>query len=235
MNELPDAPAPERRPNAVLQTWSAALTRPSEQTYAAIASTPGAKASTAYLWVFVAALIQLILAALVQGRIYPEIAQQLGLDPNVFGARSGVASILASALCGAPIGAALQTLFFAIGVAIIQWLAKMFGGRGTYDQLAYTFAAIAAPYSIIVGIFTLFSAIPYAGVCFGLFGLLAFLYIIVLYLMAIKGVNQVGWGAAIGAFFLPALVLGFICVCLGGALAAALIPVIQQSAPNFAP
>lgn len=235
MNELPDAPVPERRPNALFQTWIAALTRPSEQTYAAIASTPGAKASTAYLWVFIGALIQIFLAALVQGRLYPGIAQQLGLDPNMFGGRSGVGAVLVSAICGAPIGALIQTIFFAIWAAIVQWLARMFGGRGTYDQMAYTLAAIVAPYSILAGILTLFSAIPYAGICFGLFTLLAGLYVIALQLMAIKGVNQVGWGAAIGALFIPLLVVLFICACLVGVSFAALIPIIRQSVPNLNP
>ncbi|MGE5463778.1 MAG: YIP1 family protein [Syntrophothermus sp.] len=235
MNDLPVAPVPERRPNTVLQTWTAALTRPSEQTYAEIASTPGAKASTAFLWVFLAALIQLFLAALVQGRLYPGLAQQFGLNPDTLGGRGGVGAILTGAICGAPIGAVIQTIFFAIWVAIVQWLARMFGGRGTYDQMAYTMAAIAAPYSLITGLLTLFSAIPAVGICFGLFALLAGLYVIALNLLAIKGVNQVGWGAALGALFIPLLVIGFICACLVGVSFAALMPLIRQSVPNLNP
>ncbi len=69
-------------------------------------------------------------------------------------------------ICGSSISSGNQTVFFAIGVAIIQWIAKMFGGKGTFDQLAYTFAAISVPYSLISAVFILLSAIPFVGFCF---------------------------------------------------------------------
>jgi hypothetical protein len=111
----------------------------------------------------------------------------------------------------------------------------MFGGTGTYDQLAYVLAAIAAPLTILGGILSLFGAIPYAGLCFGLLGFLVGIYILVLQLMAIKGVNHIGWGGAIGAYFIPILVLAFLCACLTGISVAALIPIIRQAGPNFRP
>lgn len=95
----------------------------------------------------------------------------------------------------------------------------MFGGRGTNDQLVYTLSAILTPYLIISGLLTLLTAIPYVGFCFGLISLLAAIYILVLEVMAVKAVNQFGWGPAIGSLLIPALVIGFLCACLvGGAL-----------------
>jgi hypothetical protein len=144
-------------------------------------------------------------------------------------------AILVSLICVAPVLAALSTLMFALVVAIVQWLARMFGGTGTYDQLAYAMAAIAAPVAIISGILSLLSAIPYAGVCFGLLGFLAGIYVLVLQIMAVKGVNRIGWGGALGAYFIPVLALGFICACLVGGSLAALIPIFRQTVPNFQP
>lgn len=235
MSELPSAPVPESPSDSVFQTWRKALTQPNELTYAEIASSPRAKATTAYLWVFVASLIQIVLISLVQSQLYPDLARQLGMPGEAFGPRSGIGAILATVLCGAPIGAAFTTLFFAIWVAVVQWLAGMFGGRGSYDRLAYAIASIAAPYSILVGILTLFSAIPYVGLCISGILFLAGFYILVLQVMAIKGVNQISWGAAIGSLLIPFLVVVVLCACVVGLSFAALVPVIRETVPNFAP
>ncbi len=233
MNDMSNAPIPESAPSGVLQIWMKALTKPSEQTFVELASSPNAKATTAYIWMFVASLIQIFLTALVQSRLFGTYMNQLGLDSG-FGNR-GLVSILVGAICGAPIGAAVTTLFFAIGVFIIQWIAKMFGGRGTSDQLAYTFAAIAAPYSIVAGVLTLFAAIPYVGLCFSAILSIAGIYVLVLEVMAVKGVNQISWGAAIGSVLIPGLVIAFLCACLIGVSIAVLLPLIRNATQNLTP
>lgn len=234
MNEMSNEPLPDRTPSSVVQTWRKALTQPNEQTFVEISSSPNARATTAYLWVFVASLIQIFLVALVQSQLLGTYADQYGLGEQ-FGPRSGFASILLSAICGAPIGAIVTTLFFAIGVFVVQWIAKMFGGTGTTDRLAYAMAAIVAPYTILSGIATLFSAIPYVGWCITTIFALAGLYVLVLEIMAVKVVNQISWGAAIGSVLIPGLVIGFLCACLIGVSIAALLPIIQETAPNFSP
>jgi hypothetical protein len=233
MNDMSDAPAPVSGPTPVMQTWMKALTKPSEQTFVEIASSPNAKASTAYLWVFVASLVQLFLTSLVQSRLMGTYMQQAGLGDG-FGNR-GVASILIAAVCGAPIAAAISTALFAVGVFIVQWIAKMFGGRGTSDQLAYAMASITAPYAIVAGLLTLLAAIPYVGYCFSAILAIAGIYIFVLNVMAVKGVNQISWGAAIGSLLIPGLVIGFLCACLVAVSAAAILPAIRNAAPNLAP
>lgn len=234
MNEISNMPIPESKPDTVLQTWTKALTKPNEQTFVEIASSPNAKASTAYLWVFIAGLIQFFLTSLVQSRMMGTYMQQMGVGSGDF-ASQGFATIAVTAICGAPIAAAFSTLFFAIGVFIVQWIAKMFGGRGTSDQLAYAMASITAPYAIVAGILTLFAAIPYVGYCFSAILAIAGIYIFVLNVMAVKGVNQIGWGAAIGSLLIPGLVIGLLCACLVGVSVATLLPLIRESAPNLAP
>jgi hypothetical protein len=234
MNEFPNTPAPEVRSDSVFQIWMRALTRPNEFTYADLAASPRARATTAYLWMFIASLINYFLSTLVQRQMFNNM-RLYGFDMSQFGPRAGIGSMLVGLICVAPVLAALSTLVFAIIVAIIQWLARMFGGTGTYDQLAYALAAIAAPVTIITGILSLFGAIPYVIFCTGLLGLLAALYVLVLQIMAVKGVNHIGWGGALGAYFIPVLVLGFICACLFGVSLAALIPVMRQTLPNFQP
>jgi hypothetical protein len=233
MNDMPSASISESRQASVLRVWQNALTKPNEQTFAEIASSPNAKASTGYLWVFVASLIQMFLFALVNGTLMGTYASQYGYG-DLFTNRS-LGSILITALCGAPLLAGLTTLFFAIGVAIVQWLARMFGGRGTNDQLAYSMAAIVAPFTILSGLLLLLGAIPVVGLCLSAILSLAGIYIFVLEAMAVKVVNQISWGAAIGSLLIPGFVIAFLCVCLIGGLVSLLLPVIRETTPNVTP
>jgi hypothetical protein len=215
MNEPSNAPImtppPER--TGWLPVWTRALTQPREETFTALAASPNAKARTGYLWYFLGSLVSILLASLVQGAVMGPMMEQFGLDSSQFGSGE-IGTILITAICGAPIGAVVSTAFFAIGVLIVQWIAGMFGGRGTNDQLVYTMSAILTPYLFISGLLTLLTAIPYVGFCFGLVSALAGIYILVLEVMAVKGVNQFGWGPAIGSLFIPVLVIGFLCACL---------------------
>ena len=126
----------------------------------------------------------------------------------------GASGGLVTAICGAPIGALIAVVAFAIVVGVVQLIAKMFGGRGTFDQAAYTIAAIVAPFYLVSGVLTLLSAIPYAGLCFGALGFIAGIYVLVLEVMAVKGVNQFGWGPAIASFLVPVLAIAC-CVSIG--------------------
>jgi Flp pilus assembly pilin Flp len=193
-----------------LSTWMEAVTKPNEQTYVKIANSPNAKMSTAFLWVFIGSLINVFVVSLMQGAIMGRMMQNYNVDGfSVEGAGMGIVS----AICGAPIGAIVSVVFFAMFTGVVQWVAKMFGGTGTFEQLAYVFAAITVPFTLISSVLTLFGAIPYVGACFGLLGFAAAIYVLVLELMAVKGVNQFGWGPAAGALFLPGIVI-FCCVAV---------------------
>ena len=201
------------------QVWINALTKPSENTFAQMASSPNAKAMTAYIWVFITSLIELFFSFLINGALVRRAFEQGGYGGSLPGGGVGIALI--GAVCGGPIVAVIVTIFFAIGAALIQWIAKMFGGKGTNDQLTYTFGAIAAPFYLISTVFVLLSAIPFVGFCFQIILSLLGLYVLVLYIMATKGVNQFGWGQAVGSVLIPGLVIGLLCCCLIGGISMA--------------
>jgi hypothetical protein len=192
-----------------ISVWRDALTKPSDQTFARIAQSPNAKLTTALLWVFLGSLVNLLFVSLVQGVLFRQMMQNSDFGGNGFPRMAG-GSLLA-AVCAGPI---ISVIGFVIFVGIVQLLAKMFGGRGTFEQLAYATAAIVAPFSLINSVFTLLAAIPFVGLCFGLVSLIGVLYVIALEVMAVKGVNQFGWGQALGSYFLPFLVV-FCCLSLG--------------------
>ncbi len=214
-NATSNAPMMPAGPGSFIQTWINAVTKPGEQTYAEMAASPRAKATTAYLWVFVTALIELFFVFLVQGAAMRQVLEQRGLGQNLPAGGLGIGLI--TLICGAPIGAVISVIFFAIGAALVQWVAKMFGGRGTFDQLAYTFGAIAAPFYLVSTVFALLGAIPFVGFCFRILISLLGLYILFLEITAVKGVNQFGWGQAAGSVLIPGAALLLICCCVVGA------------------
>ena len=187
-NQMSNAPMMSAGSISIFQTWINALTKPNEQTYRDIASSPNAKATTAYMWVFISSIVTFFITFLVQGSVIRDRLTQAGYSQDRLG--GGLVVVLLTLLCGSPIAAAISTLFFAVWVAIIQWIAKMFGGTGTNDQMAYTFASISVPYSLISAVFIGLSAIPFVGLCLRAILGLAGIYILILEIMAVKGVNQ---------------------------------------------
>ena len=206
--------------------WMKAVTKPNEQTFVDLASSAAGKTSTALLWIFIGFLVNFFFASLVQGAVMKQTFQQLGVD---VGSGGGFGTSLISAICGAPIGAVIGVIFFAAFTGVVQWIAKMFGGKGTFEQLLYVFAAITVPFSLVSSVLTLLGAIPFVGACFGILSLALSIYILVLEVMAVKGVNDFGWGQAAGSLLLPGFVI-FCCVAVvvGGAIAA-LGPTIRDT------
>ena len=207
------------------QTWVKALTKPYESTYAEIGNSPNAKSTTAYLWVFMSSVVVSFFTLLMRGAIMGSRFANLGSGRL----GNGIGATALILICGTPFIAAIGTMFFALIVAIIQWIAKMFGGRGNNDQLAYVFAAIGVPYSLISSVFILLSAIPFVGLCFRIILGLAGLYILVLQIMAVKAVNQFGWGQAAGSVFIPGCAVLILCACVVGGSAALLLPAIRSA------
>jgi hypothetical protein len=210
-----------------ISVWRDAITRPSDQTFANIAQSPNARSTTAFLWIFLGSLVSSLLALPVQGVLMRQMMQNLGLEEQGFPIAGGG---LMTVICGAPVGAVISVVLFAIVVGVVQLLAKMFGGRGTFDQLAYAIAAILTPFYLVSGVLGLLSAIPFAGFCFGLLGFAAGLYVLVLEIMAVKGVNQFGWGQAIGSLLLP--VFAVVC-CISVAVGALLSVVAPEMMDIF--
>lgn len=224
MEQMPsNAPVMESKPGPAgwVQVWMKAVTKPNEQTFIEITESPEAVSKTAFIWVFIAGTVSGIFQAILQG-IYtatgttPQIPIP-GLEqymPSGSGDAASIGVALVISLCLSPVAGLVSVLFFAIGTAIVQWIAKMFGGVGTFEKLAYATAAITVPFTLVSSVLALFSTISFVGACFGIISLGLSLYVIVLQVMAVKGVNRFGWGAAIGSVFIPGLVVLFFVCCL---------------------
>ena len=193
------------------QTWIQALTKPRETTYAALAASPKAKATTAYLWVFLCSFAPAAVSMVVSGSQLTRQLAEAGVDTEQLG--GGLGGALVNFLCITPFAAVVGVVGFLISVALMQWIAKMFGGQGSFDQLAYVLGAITAPALLVSALLTLPTAIPLVGLCFAGLGAVFSIYVLVLEVMAIKGVHRFGWGPAIGTFIVPGLAIALVCCC----------------------
>jgi hypothetical protein len=220
MNESSNTPVYDSTPPApqpFYQIWIKALTKPSEQTFAEIANSPDASPNKAYIWLAISYIVSfffIMLLTLVRtSGQYGDLGSSLG--------SSAIALI-----CGAPIGAVIGVLFFALMTAIIQWVAKLFKGTGSYSKLIYAVAAFTAPIMLVSGVLSALSLIPFIGLCFSVISIGLSIYSLVLWIMAVKAVNQFGWGEAAGSVLLPGIVIGLLCGCLIGGMLTLLAPVI---------
>ena len=223
-DNIPVAPLPSQPagPAGWFPVWMKAVTQPKEQTFVDITEHPDAKAKTAYIWAFIAGtlsgIIQAFAVAITTATGAGSPLQQIpGMEqyfPQASGGGGGVGAALIGGLCASPLVGLLSVLMFALVVAIIQWIAKLFGGTGTYEKLLYAFAAITVPFTIISSLFVLLSAIPFVGICTGIFSFGLSIYAIVLEVMAVKAVNRFGWGQAVGSVLIPFVIVLVICACV---------------------
>lgn len=220
MSETPEFLDPEpvfnNEPMPWYQVWIAAVTKPNEQTFRDIAAQSNAKPGTAYLWIFLSYLITFFIVIVAQAAIgFPNIANQFseyGMGDFPVADLSG---LLIGMLCIAPFMAGFVVLMFMISTALIQWVATLFGGTGSYNKLVYPFGAIYAPFILISAITGTLGIIPIIGMCFGVLSLGIWVYKIVLQVLAVKAVNDLDTGKAVGAVLIPGLVIFvFLCCCL---------------------
>src|SRR5687767_749970 len=118
MNEPTNAPMlpPPSGVSEWFSVWRDAITRPNEQTFVRLAQSPNAKTTTALLWIFLGSLVSSLLALPAQGALMRQMMQSMGLEEQGFPAAGGG---LMTVICGAPIGAVISVVLFAIVVGIV--------------------------------------------------------------------------------------------------------------------
>ena len=212
-------PEPSSGPAGWLQTWIKAVTKPSEATFVEITSDPNVTTSTAFTWAGIAGLI----SGLILGIVY-------GGSAALGGSSSSDTGLILGLICGLPIVMAIVTpISLAIGTALIQWVAKLFKGTGSFDKLLYGFAAVLVPLSLVSAIISALSLIPFVGLCISLFSYAILFYQIYLQIVIVKAVNRFDWGPAIGSVLIPIIGFSILCGCLAFLGAMALAPMISET------
>jgi len=227
MQETPQGLSPQAaaRSFAWYDVWFKALASPTLETYQGLAADPAVGVGKGLLWVFIAyfisAIITLIMFSARRAALFPGLSQIGGQVP-------GRGIIALTLLCLAPV---IGIVGFAIGTGLVQLVARLLGGHGSYEKQFYMIAAFAAPILIINSVLGL---IPLLGLC--LTALLGF-YSIYLQVAAINAVQGFGWGKSVGTIAILiglVIVLGACCSALGIlALGPAIRDTFNQILPNL--
>jgi hypothetical protein len=186
-----------------LQTWGLALL-PSADNYTLIAMDPRVSLGRAYLWLGVTTLIGGIISTLVS----VGVDLVLGPSKNPVLASLGAGSpTLQGTLNGLLFGVPIQTIVTLVGITLAiglcQFVSHALGGRGSFTQLFYAFAAFFAPLTLIN---SLIGSLPLVGVLVVLIAL----YGLVLNFIAVKTVHQFsGFRAFLAGVVVP-VVLGLL-------------------------
>jgi hypothetical protein len=185
------------QPLGWINAWIKAVFAPRDHFRPLIHDTNGSM-NRAYTWIACAsAVIIMILVALIQQDALFDLEQIYGF-PGL--------------LCVVPLGALIGVLLFALITGITHGFAGLLGGKGTYDRLAYVYAAYSAPLLVLM------TLLAYTGY---LLPLILSLYMLVLNVLAIRAVHRLGWSrAALSALWLPGILLvALILILLQGSAA----------------
>jgi hypothetical protein len=182
-SEITAAPHPLDASPSWAAVWLNALVKPSAATYARLAQQPRATARSAYMWMAIGGLIGGLSSGL--GTALFQISQNQALDTGI--------------LLAIPLYAVLVVLFWALFAGSAQLAARLFKGTGTHQQLSYSFAAFSAPLTIA---FSILSLVPQTGIV----QLVLYVYWIILYIQAIRAVNQISLLRAVGSGLIALLV-----------------------------
>jgi Yip1-like protein len=219
-------PVPAGAPLSWSQAWLLAITRPSVATFESIARDPRATANRAYGWIFVSTLLTYAIVLLGQWVLS---ALRGGASPGPLAADGLVGSTLIFLVCGAPLGAVFAVVGLMISAGLSQLIAGALGGAGSYARLAYVIAAYLAPLTLISSVIGFF---PLANCLLFPLGI----YALVLNVIAVKAVNQFGWGKAVvssavvlvGVLIVVAVFVIVILALLGPAIGNVFSNIIQE-------
>jgi hypothetical protein len=178
-------------PMAWYEVWFTALTRPTVDAYDSLLRDPNARPSRSVIWLISAGLITGLIGALTF-QLNPQVDQALALLEANGQFSSLTQSLGILMLCLVPVSGVMNLIGAAIGIGIVHLVADLFGGKGSYSELLYLYAAYSAPVtilSVVLGI------IPFVGGCLALpLGL----YNIYLYVLAIRSAHKLDALRAIG-------------------------------------
>ncbi len=196
MVEVPVSTLP--RTYAWYEVWWNILLRPTQKTFLSILTDPGASNERAYVWVAVTSF----LGALMQ------VLAIMGLGGRELS--GGFATIMWIIV---PIIAPILTVIgLLIQAGITHMVSRWFGGQGMSDNLIYLFGAIYAPVALLssfLGALTTplrleeETAFDTAALCVLPFSFALGIYVVFLYVQAVRAGEQLGLGKAILTVILP--------------------------------
>ena len=117
----------------------------------------------------------------------------------------------------------ITPLSFFIGSGLQFLGGRLFGGSGDFKSHLYLLAVIQVPVTILGGVISIISLIPFIGILAGLAGLGLSIFTLIIAVRIIKAVHNLSTGRAVAGMILPPIILVILVGCLmtifGSALA----------------
>jgi hypothetical protein len=216
METLPAQPVSSRK---WYEIWRDVWTNPGLEAFWSILKERDHSATRGLIWIGVTSLVLGLAGALVSGPFYNNITGQL---PSALSAGEAVLTGVCTVIL-APIFTIISMIIL---TAVFHFIAKLFGGNGTWGDLVFCIATVVAPASIISGvlgiIWQLVSQVQIlfflVALFFGIIGIALAIYNIVLYILAIRAAENVGTGGAIATVLIPIGVILVLAICCTASL-----------------
>ena len=206
---------PIEMPLRWFEIWRIALLHPTIKAFSRLAGDPKASTKRGILWMCVASL-----TAWVVGPQRPILS---GLVASEVGLKAIPIFVLIGAVAAPVIG--VTTLL--VGAAVSHGLARLLEGKGTYDQLVYSWAAILLPFVLLSGLAMYFPALfptsrafilSRVGIAIRISSLImilaAYLYLSYAEVVAFSAVERFSLGKGLAVLVLQAIVVGFAMACV---------------------
>jgi hypothetical protein len=210
-----------------LQHWWDVWTLPGSESFAAMLSEPSAGAGRGMVWTILTGILGGIVYALA-AYFFPDNA--LASMPESSRATVQSFGALGNLICipfTTVVGMALSAGFY-------HFVARLFGGRGSWGNLVYCFAAIQCPLTLIglvafavnsaLGGGTTAASLNMVTVFIGLLNLVLAVYSLVLFVIAIKTAEGIGTFRAIMVVLIPVILAFALWACIVFGVLATLAP-----------
>jgi hypothetical protein len=191
------------RPRPWYALWWDVWGNPGLTSFQALLAEPDRGSTRGFIWLGVTTIVVTIInslsAVLVAGD-FRTITSQFSINFSII------------YLCGLLLTPVFSIIGMSIGAFIFHVISKLFGGSGKWDELVFCLSGVAAPYTLFEGvmavIYLLFSKIPFVVFVPLVVSIVIGLYMLILYVNAIRAAENIGTGQAIGTLLTPLVLLG---------------------------
>ena len=212
-------------PRKWYEIWWDVWSHPGITPFKTILSEPGRDVTRGFIWVgvtsFIVTLVSYLFSAVVLRNIMAD-----AFGGELFKNYSGYTL---SYICGIILSPLFAILGIAISAAVYHWIAKLLGGRGNWNDLLFCLSAVNAPGALVGGVISIFALLFSQNLLLvflpTLVGLALGVYIIILNVNAIKAAEDVGTWQALGAIFIPTIIIVVLVTCC---MLVILVPVISS-------
>ncbi len=193
------------------EAWRMTLTRPNEETFRSLVDDPNGSLGRALSWIAITSAISYLISAFVQlwfSSLFagPGLIEALEQEAGLL--LPGGLMIAGVYVCGLPMVVFISAVGMLLYSGVVQFTASALGGEGTFTEMAYALAAFTAPLTLLSGLIGWIPLVNCLTIPLGVYSLL-------LTLLAVKSVNRISWGKAIGIFAVLLLAVVLLVVVLG--------------------